>query len=69
MIIYAYQSSYYYEAHLDMTTREVLFILRWRDGHEQRPTRITWDDLDDEEQDLLLPKIRKAVKQYEQDHT
>lgn len=69
MIIYSYHDSHFYEVHLNMDIREVSFILRWRDGHEQRPTRLLWDDLDSNEQDHLLNKIRGAVKKYDKANT
>lgn len=69
MILYLYHDGYYYEVHVNMTTRSVDFILSYRDGYETRPTRCSWDDLDLEVQDVLLPKIRKAVKQYDANNT
>lgn len=62
MILYAYSQGYYYEVHIDFGISSVTHILKWRDGRENRPDHVSWDELDQDEQDLLLPKIRKAVK-------
>jgi hypothetical protein len=69
MILYAYANGYYYELHLNLSTQTLNVILRYRDGHEKRPTRMSWDDLDSFEQDLLLPKIRKAVSRNEENRS
>lgn len=65
MILYAHLELYYYEVHMDMAARAISFVLRYRDGHERRPTRVAWDDLEVFEQDHLLPIIKKAVERHD----
>lgn len=66
MTIHAYQSEHsphFFEIEIDLEQQVVDYVLRYRNAHEQKPEKLSWADLSQEEQDFLRPKIRKAIRE------